>query len=797
MTSFATRRRRRRVAVTAALVMALVVVTVTTTLWRRSALQERRAEAANLLSLGQLELDSYPSATVAHAIASLELSDSESARRLALEALWKGPTALVVNEIPSFFIGFTPDGQWLVQTTDAAPYRLHVIGAGGSDELLEDVHEGWVGLSMGLDSGVFATYPHVREPNEPLALWSAPQKKLLSKGRSGFPENAIGMYPDLGRQRLLLAIESGDQTFIDALGFDGTSERLGTLPFSFRSKYRCTQAPLGEWIAVVIDKSVVVVEVGDHGLSEPVLLDHIVGPVVDIECDPLGRFIAARHADGNIRLWDLEGESPQRVIQAPLNFTYHHVTTDGSMVEAVKSQDDETETWIWSLETNEPTLLRRVNLGKASGSSGWNLNPVRQQLLSVFNADAKIRLWPLSAPADSEPVLLGNGDIGAPRTVEVHPGGDWIATAFTDGLTIWPVSRSYPVVIERYEEQIANLAFGPEGRWLVASSVNADGTVRLWQLEGDSLPPARTIHEARTYAFGLAVSPDGEKILLGKFKGVDLLSLDEKPPQSLQGAGLGFVVGGVAISADGRLGAASTRPDDSDTWAFNIWDLATLEVVSVLDTGREDWERLLHLGRDGHLLSAGASGLWRWDLETGGSELLFDESIGVGFASSNGARAVLILGGMDQGIFPVGRAVVHEVETGFTTPLDLHGDRITAAAMDADGGIVITGDEDGVIRVGPASGEEPHVLLGSRGQIRALAVDPLGRWIASSGQDNTVRLWPMPDLSKPPLHTLPRAELIAKLKTLTNLRVVRDPESATGWKLTHDPFPGWETVPTW
>jgi hypothetical protein len=55
----------------------------------------------------------------------------------------------------------------------------------------------------------------------------------------------------------------------------------------------------------------------------------------------------------------------------------------------------------------------------------------------------------------------------------------------------------------------------------------------------------------------------------------------------------------------------------------------------------------------------------------------------------------------------------------------------------------------------------------------------------------------MPDLSKPPLHTLPRSELIAKLKTLTNLRVVRDGESATGWKLEVGPFPGWETVPTW
>ena len=33
---------------------------------------------------------------------------------------------------------------------------------------------------------------------------------------------------------------------------------------------------------------------------------------------------------------------------------------------------------------------------------------------------------------------------------------------------------------------------------------------------------------------------------------------------------------------------------------------------------------------------------------------------------------------------------------------------------------------------------------------------------ASSGEDNTLRLWPMPDLDKPPLQTLPRDELIAK-----------------------------------
>lgn len=45
-----------------------------------------------------------------------------------------------------------------------------------------------------------------------------------------------------------------------------------------------------------------------------------------------------------------------------------------------------------------------------------------------------------------------------------------------------------------------------------------------------------------------------------------------------------------------------------------------------------------------------------------------------------------------------------------------------------------------------------------------------------------MRLWPMPDLWKPRLHTLPHDQLLAKLPSLTNLRVIRDPSSISGWK---------------
>jgi hypothetical protein len=55
----------------------------------------------------------------------------------------------------------------------------------------------------------------------------------------------------------------------------------------------------------------------------------------------------------------------------------------------------------------------------------------------------------------------------------------------------------------------------------------------------------------------------------------------------------------------------------------------------------------------------------------------------------------------------------------------------------------------------------------------------------------------MPDLSKPPLHTLPYDELMAKLHTLTNLQVVEDKAAATGYKFEIGPFPGWKDVPTW
>ncbi len=117
MASHALRRKRRlRFSYSAALVILMAVLGIVAVSRQQAIAEANRAEGAKLLALGQLQLEDYPTATLAHAIASLELADTREARLLALRALWEGPTALIVDTNPTYETEFSPDGTVLVQS---------------------------------------------------------------------------------------------------------------------------------------------------------------------------------------------------------------------------------------------------------------------------------------------------------------------------------------------------------------------------------------------------------------------------------------------------------------------------------------------------------------------------------------------------------------------------------------------------------------------------------------------------------------------------------------------------------
>ncbi len=144
--------------------------------------------------------------------------------------------------------------------------------------------------------------------------------------------------------------------------------------------------------------------------------------------------------------------------------------------------------------------------------------------------------------------------------------------------------------------------------------------------------------------------------------------------------------------------------------------------------------------------------------------------------------------------------VLLDLAEGTRRRITTHGSRIEAVALDPSGAIIVTGNAPGAVRVGRADGGEPHLLLGHSDTVNwhgnAPAVSPDGRWIASAA-GSEIRLWPMPDVTQPPLHTLPLEELLAKLHELTNVQVVEDDASPTGYRIDVGPLPGWKDVPTW
>jgi WD40 repeat protein len=316
----------------------------------------------------------------------------------------------------------------------------------------------------------------------------------------------------------------------------------------------------------------------------------------------------------------------------------------------------------------------------------------------------------------------------------------------------------------------------------------------VWPLSDASGERSRIIRQIEGVDTGvsrLTVAPNGSFAAFGNRKGhVGILSLDSGPVREL--GSFERRVTALAVGPGSRRVAAGFARDQ---FLVRIWDLESGE-VRTLDSDGTRGVVHLEFTSDGDLWVVTHLGVQRWSLEGDQPQILEDLVIPVAELMLN-AHA---LGNIDlesrQAAFVEDTLSILDIDSREVRELTSHG-VVQRAVLFAGGTSVVSADRSGEVRVGPVTGEEPHLLLGHEMEVNTMAVSPDGRWIATGGDDKTIRLWPMPDLTRPPLQALPREELIAKLETLTNLRAVRDEDSPTGWTIETGPFPGWETVPTW
>ena len=433
--------------------------------------------------------------------------------------------------------------------------------------------------------------------------------------------------------------------------------------------------------------------------------------------------------------------------------------------------------------------------------TGLFADPLRRQMLEMGN-QKRARLWSLEAWPGARPLDLRRGGIWEGAGHAFHPEGEWVvmSTHGASRLTFWPLRAATPWVVDGYIARARAAVFTPDSALL--ATWWPDNRYRLWPLPGSHAkePGELSVPIGAIGAIN-CVDSRGRYLVGGGFAGAFwLVPLDGSPPRELGDFSGDTIAQGCTVSPSGNLVVAA--PQFGEDRTLRVWDVES-EDERVFGLAVHGFVGQLSFADESTLFTTGDEGIHRWDLETGNHELVYavDEDKEEVVSIAPGARRALLQREPTQGESSEETAdfALLDLVTGEIRELSWSGGgyRTRFPAWDPSGEVVAFGDETGLIRVGKISARSPHLLIGHEGAVQGVRISPDGRWLASTGEDNTLRLWPMPDLDKPPLHILPHDLLIAKLKSLTNIRVVRDPDAPDGWLEALDPFPGWGEVPEW
>jgi WD40 repeat protein/DNA-binding winged helix-turn-helix (wHTH) protein len=745
------KRREKQIAVVVVFTFLLGVLGVVTTLWRRSEVETQRAEASKLLALAQLELLTDPTAALAYALKSLELADSREGRLFALQVLQSGPVAIVAPSrfleeggSESSFPVFSPSGEWLA------------LGGRRVQARPQDGREPLVFGNYPPPEGGFRNDPRIRfEPDGDVLvanqngdvrafafpvgaeLWRAQHER----GPTSLFMSGGGFYT---------VTTEGTEDAVRWWSLDGKESRLvGTMEAigpaeGIRSKIGID--PGGGTLAYARGRKIYLRSLQRWATPERLLAEHA-ADVVGVAFNTNGKELAASDRSGEIRIWPTTGDTARPI---------------------------------------------RTFRGETASRFAWD--PSGRWLAAWFTAPSghkPVRLWDLAAPPGTEPLVLRRGPdtwywIGS----AFHPSGFWLATGHFKDAAFWPLGESYARVLTGHEGSVYVVRFALDGRSLVSSS--EDGTTREWPLVSGGDEPNQRFGEYREPGWIVNDVPGGLEV--EPFAG--------GPVRRLTGFSESARIFAAAVSPDGRRLAAAPDYGPKGDKVVRVWDLET-DKVQVLGPlpGAGDGPAgatisVRFLDPDRLLAGMRPAGLVLFDLRDSTAKILaskpVDSIAGVSRRQDFGMGVEITSRSPRRG-----ELVRFALEGQAPKVLASHGGSVQCAALDPTDTWVATGSFDGIVRIGSAAGDEPYYFFGHEGTINDVAFSPDGKWLASGGKDKTVRLWPVPDGSKPPFHTLPYEELLDRIRGLTNLRVVADDASDTGYRVEAGTFPGWAKLPEW
>jgi serine/threonine protein kinase/WD40 repeat protein len=748
-------RRRRRIVLGAAFAMLLAVIAVISWYGRAQKIAHLESEAGKLVALGRAKLEGNPTEALAYSISALELTDNPANRRFALEALSRGPMAQVRRfdkTVAATGVDFSRDGRLLAAGGFCG---VQVVSRDESTPaaILEDYYITWSrGPCFGPDGDRIVWMDAT--DHRLVHVWSLKAGKDIETFTFEAPTfpgmmgdklvllTVFENYYPLGKTILRMwafdkespkVIARWNRADISGLYLDSSRQRAAFT--KGRAVYVCPFEELSTFRGRLV---------GEHSFE-----------VRDLAFDPSGERIASADTSGEIRLWSLADDSkkPIRVLSGDKPISGLQFAPDGTKLAAICS----------SRKRND------------------------------------VCLWDLNGPMDADPLVYRFKYINLffPN-IKFDPTGQWIVVADQDQLVFWPVRRPNPYV---FSEGWLD-CFTPGGQSLVYASEWHEGElkeIRILNLKNGTSqglckldPPkicSSMVLDSRGRFLVLGTTDDGALIV--SMADGTVRQLPDDPPGGDEQI--------IALSANGRWVAGARAKGRG--YGIRVWDLEA-DTMRVLEKskGRNYWS--LALSDSGHVFSGDFEGnIVQWNIWDGSSAVIgkTEYPFVQGVTVTRDGGLLLVESSRESNVARTTDLVAFDLKNKTSRSLTSHGHCVGSIAVDSSETLLATGDGEGVIRVGPITGGEPHWLISPPGICWWVVVSPDKRWLACSysnlqpSSPTAVQLWRMPEGR--PIHTLPHDQFLAHLRAQTNLRVVPDKASSSGYRVDTAPFPGWEKVP--
>ncbi len=777
-------RRRQKVGLVLFVILAIFSASMAT-LWRRSELaleisraETLRARASKHLAIAQRELVRDPTAALARVSKSLELNDTDEARVLAVELIAAAPhyqlLPLDTSDQEMFYVIETSsDGHWLAVSGNGA---VRIFDDSGAFQIAVRHAESSANLAFAPDGRHLVTYNAHPFGKGVVQVWSVPEGELVQTlaakpGPTFVRGNRIlrfALQTNLaeGEQPIFVIkawpVTGGDEETIGRWNaepanrviradvFGDTREGYGpTFGHDHFGAANWDLARSGDWLVFIRGSDVYRLAISGSGGGsggQGVLLGRHDRDLVDIRISPDGGRLFLRDEDDGFHIWSLRAGTvvPERTLEKAMLDGLFQPKFDSTGRWLTWGAQGRRTTFLWDLEAPpgvvpaELKFERQTLRGGAFARDKW-LATVHDDTVAFWNYQSS---WPRRFQAVAQ--IMG------PAGITITADGDHLASCHLDGLRILPLSPGH-------------------GRW-------------------------RAVEKFDTWCTSVVASPTRSEIAFSMgppIHGLHTLSLEDLEPREILTALPDQLFGGVGYSPDGeRIGMGVLGADDP---ADNLIHILSAEgnklhqfQYSDQSLRRATWDRGTQNPRllpNGDVLVDGIGGVVRWNLETGNSTGLVESyQAEIEVSADGGQLLVLTAKALDGARNSDTAVLLFDLNSGSKTEILTHGCSVQDVVFDREGHLVATASLDRAVRVGRLTGEEPHLLLGLSGPAVAVAIAPEGEWIFAGGSEELL-MWPMPDLTTDPLHKLPLDQLLQRLQSWSNLRLIEDAETSGGSRL--------------